>query len=383
MGRAVVSLLDTLVLIGGTFFGIILGIYWNNLELMGITLALAFVVFFALNYLKSRYSEPTLNSDTVTPQKKTKDLEELQKLFYILLKYGKVSVGEIMGIWKKTYGGDSAFIVYEKSSKFKLKLSDLADIFEALNIKEKDKKKEIRAKLKGILPEKSPFSMFIAEEYKKHSAPLFSYHLSPFYLLVFPKGHKQHSNELSKCLLSGYLDYAKNFKNILSTRLEKLYTESNDKEERAVLSHLLNNLQEWNPTEAILVVTPFSAVDIPLGRFHKRALDLLEKYHPHSLETIKEELTRTILKNLTLSAFLEYAGIHPYKIQELEDHEKEIRTKLRIKQWGELFKVDQDKIKEVFSRYNITEEELGQILNAVGKITEIIERPDRIIKGRV
>ncbi len=380
MGKFAVSLLDTLVLIGGTVFGIILGIYWNNSKLMGIIIALAFVVFFALNYLRSRYSEQTLTSDTETSQKKTEDLEELQKLFYILLKYGRVSVGEIMGIWKKTYGGDSAFIVYEKSSKFKLKLNDLGDIFEALDIKEKDKKKEIRAKLKGILPEKSPFSMFIAEEYTEHSAPLFAYYLSPFYLLVFPKDHKQHSNELSKRLLSGYLNYAKNFKNVLKTRLEKLHAESDGKEEKEVLSHLLNNLQEWNPAEAILIVTPFSAVDIPLGRFHKRALNLLEKYHPRSLETIKEELTKTILRNLTLSPFLEYAGIHPHKIHELEDHEEEIKAKLGIKQWGELFKVDLDLIQDVFSQYNITEEELEQILNAVEKITEIIERPDRIMR---
>lgn len=379
MGRFAVSFLDTLILIGGTVFGIILGIYWNNSKLMGIIITLAFVVFFALNYLRGRYSEQTLNSDTET-SKKTEDLEELQKLFYILLKYGRVSVGEIMGIWKKTYGGDSAFIVYEKSSKFKLKLNDLGDIFEALDIKEKDKKKEIRAKLKGVLPEKSPFSMFIAEEYKEHSAPLFAYRLSPFYLLVFPKDHKQRSNELSKRLLSEYLNYAKNFKKVLKTRLEKIHAESDGEEAKEVLSSLLDNLQEWNPAEAILIVTSFSAVDIPLGRLHKRALNLLEKYHPRSLETIKEELTKTILKHLTLSPFLEYAGIHPYKLHELEDHEEEIKAKLGIKQWGDLFKVNQDLIREVFSQYNVTEEELERILNAVEKVTEIIERPDRIIR---
>jgi len=379
VGRFAVSFLDTLILIGGTVFGIILGIYWNNSKLMGIIITLAFVVFFALNYLRGRYSEQTLNSDTET-SKKTEDLEELQKLFYILLKYGRVSVGEIMGIWKKTYGGDSAFIVYEKSSKFKLKLNDLGDIFEALDIKEKDKKKEIRAKLKGVLPEKSPFSMFIAEEYKEHSAPLFAYRLSPFYLLVFPKDHKQRSNELSKRLLSEYLNYAKNFKKVLKTRLEKIHAESDGEEAKEVLSSLLDNLQEWNPAEAILIVTSFSAVDIPLGRLHKRALNLLEKYHPRSLETIKEELTKTILKHLTLSPFLEYAGIHPYKLHELEDHEEEIKAKLGIKQWGDLFKVNQDLIREVFSQYNVTEEELERILNAVEKVTEIIERPDRIIR---
>ena len=109
-------------------------------------------------------------------------------------------------------------------------------------------------------------------------------------------------------------------------------------------------------------------------------MELLEKYHPQSLEVIKEGLTETILKNLTLSAFLEYAGIPYEKIQYLENHEEELKAKLSIKTWGELFKIDLNRIQEVFSQYDINEEELEQILNAVERITEIIERPDRILR---
>jgi len=338
------------------------------------------VIFFIELKKHCQIRETQVRETLNESEKKSIHLEELQELFYILMKYGRVSVGEIMDVWKKTYGKDSAFIVYEKSSKFKLKLNDLGDIFEALNIKEKDKKKEIRAKLKGILPEKSPFSMFIAERYQEHSAPLFAYRLSPFYLIVFSKKQREHANELSKQLLSEYLSYAEEFKSVLKARLSQIYASSSSKYERKVLEYLLNNADQWNPTEAVLIVIPFSEANIPLGKFRKEALSLLEKYHPNSLETIKEALTKTILRNLTLSPFLEYAKIPPHKIEELEDHEEEIKAKLGIKQWGELFKVNQDLIREVFSQYNITEEELEQILNAVEKITEIIERPDRIMR---
>lgn len=314
-------------------------------------------------------------------EKKLTHLEELQKLFYILLKYGKVSVGEIMKIWKETHGGDSAFIVYEKSSKFKLKLTDLGDAFKSLNIDKKDeRRKKIRSKLRNVLPEKSPFSMFVSEKYRKYAAPLFVYRLSPFYLMVFPENQRRDINQLSEKLLSEYLKYAENFKRELADKLSKIHGESLDEVERKVVEYLLHNVEQWDPTEAILVVIPFSEVNIPLGKFSKDALSLLEKYHPNSLETIKEELTKTILKNLTLSAFLEYAKLPFHKIKALEEHEDEIKAKLGIKRWGELFNIDPSLIQNVFSQYNVTEEELKQILNAVEKITEIIERPDRIIR---
>ncbi len=343
-------------------------------------LFLILVIFFIelKKYRQTRESQVGGTSDE--SEKKLAHFEELQKLFYILLKYGKVSVGEIMEIWKKTHGGDSAFIVYEKSSKFKLKLTDLGDVFNSLNIDKKDKRrKKIRSKLRNVLPEKSPFSMFILEKYSEYSAPLFVYRLSPFYIMVFPENQRKDINQLSEQLLSEYLKYAKNFKQELEDKLSRIHGESLDEVERKVVEYLLHNVKKWDPTEAILIVIPFSEANIPLGKFSKDALSLLEKYHPHSLETIKEELTQTILKNLTLSAFLEYAGLHPYKIRELEDHEDEIKAKLGIKRWGELFKINHDLIRRTFSKYNVTEEEVEQILNAVEKITEIIERPDRIV----
>ncbi|GEM_PF-2261293 len=340
-----------------------------------------------------------LEQDKKTLQKRAdhletinKQLKELQTLFYILVRHGKVSVSDITRKWEEKYGKDFAFVVYEKGRGFNLKKNDsskkkylLEKLPKRYNLELSDEDRHVIWKLlQNVLLEKSPFSEFLNLEYGNFSAPLFkSNPPEPFHLIVFPKELRISPKDLARVLQEEYLRYANNLKETLKIKLNELIRNLPENSKRYALKLIIDDIDNWNPAEGVLVISPLSTTEIPLGKFSKDSLVLLERYHPNSLEIIKEGLTETILRNLTLSAFLEYAGIHPYKIQELEDHEKEIRTKLGIKQWGELFKVDQDKIKEVFSQYSITEEELEQILNAVEKITEIIERPDRIIKGRV
>ncbi|HHI01332.1 MAG TPA: hypothetical protein ENL40_07740 [Thermococcus litoralis] len=337
-----------------------------------------------------------LEQDKEILQKRTKQLEEtnkqlkeLQDLFYVLVRHGRVSVSDITRKWEEKYGKDSAFIVYEKGKGFNLKRRDsskkkylLETLPKRYGIELSDESKStIWKHLQGVLVNKSPFSEFLEKEYGMFSAPLFkSSPPEPFHLIVFPKELRISTKDLARVFQEEYLKYASKLKKKLKAELNRIMLNLPNGQEKEVIQAIIKDFEQWNPSEGILIILPFSSAEIPFGKFSEEALSLLEKYHPNSLETIKEELTKTILKNLTLSAFLEYAKLPFHKIKELEEHEDEIKAKLGIKRWGELFNVDPRLIQNVFSQYNVTEEELNQILNAVEKITEIIERPDRIIR---
>lgn len=345
--------------------------------------------FYKKQIKQLKQDKETLQKRAENLEKTNEQLKELQNLFYILVHHGKVSVSDITRRWEEKYGKDSAFVVYEKGRGFNLKKNDnskkkylLEKLPKRHNIELTDEDKNTLWKLlQDVLMDKSPFSEFLNEEYSKFSAPLFeSSPPEPFHLIVLPKELRISPKDLAKILQDEYLTYANKLKGMLKNKLNNLIQNLPDTPERKVIELIISDIDKWNPSRGVLLIFPFSAAEIPFGKFSEDSLILLERYHPHSLEMIKEGLTETILRNLTLSAFLEYAELQPHKIQELEDHEEGIKAKLGIKQWGELFKVNQDLIREVFSQYNVTEEELERILNAVEKITEIIERPDRIMR---
>ncbi|WP_258083575.1 hypothetical protein [Thermococcus thermotolerans] len=406
------AFLNTVIALVGIIGGGVFGVYYGNILVSALIIFVTFVLLFGLYYLfeqssetsnqtwlneKERYEKQIkqLEQDKETLQKRAKHLEklneqlkELQELFYILVRYGKVSVSDITKRWEKKYGKDSAFIVYEKGRGFNLKRDTkkrgylLEKLPKAQGIELSDENKStIWRLLQDVLMNKSPFSEFLKEEYGRFSAPLFkSSPPEPFHLIVFPQELRISPKDLARVFQEEYLNYANKLKKKLKAELNRIMLNLPNSQEKEVIQAIIKDFEQWDPAEGVLIVFPFSAAEIPFGKFSEEALSLLEKYHPRSLETIKEELTKTILRNLTLSAFLEYAKLPPHKIQELEEHEDEIKAKLGIKQWGELFKVAPNLIQDVFSQYNITEEELERILNAVERITEITERPDRIIR---